>query len=145
MADQNHRCPQPGHSISSPLAVRSTVATDSRHCGQTTPVRFGGQIARQLNIADATAYADVQEELGRLDARNGQKAERLRDLEARRLDQLQLALVPGIKVGDPRAILAAVRIMERRARLFGLDAPTMIAGPEGGAVAIRIVHREVRD
>jgi hypothetical protein len=101
------------------------------------------QIARQLDIADATAYADIQEELGRLDALNGQKAERLRDLEARRLDQLTIALQPGIESGDPRAILAAVRIMERRARLFGLDAPQKVTGPEGEPVAIRIVHQQL--
>lgn len=101
------------------------------------------QIARQLDISLAAAYADVQQELGRLDTLNGEKAERLRDLEARRLDMWTLALAPGIKAGDPRAIVAAVRLMERRARLFGLDAPTKIAGPEGEAVAIRIIHREL--
>ncbi len=99
------------------------------------------QIARELDIANATAYGDVQEELGRLDTRNGQKAERLRDLEARRLDLLTLSLAPGIKLGDPRAISAAVRIMERRARLFGLDAPTQIAGPDGQAIAVQIIHQ----
>ena len=88
------------------------------------------QIARQLDVADATAYADVQDELGRLDGVNHEKAERLRDLEARRLDTLTLSLAPGIKAGDPRAVLAAVRILERRARLFGLDAaqPLTVAG-----------------
>lgn len=101
------------------------------------------QIARQLDISLAAAYDDVQEELGRLDSLNGEKAERLRDIEARRLDTWTLALAPGIKTGDPRSILAAVRIMERRARLFGLDAPTKIVGPDGEAVSIRIVHREL--
>lgn len=39
-----------------------------------------------------------------------------------RLDRLNLALAPGIRSGDPRAVKAAVRLMERRAKLFGLDA-----------------------
>jgi hypothetical protein len=72
------------------------------------------QIARQLVVSEGTVYNDIQDELGRLDALIGQKAERLRDLEARRLDQLMLALQPGIRTGDPRAILAAVRINRAR-------------------------------
>jgi hypothetical protein len=56
-----------------------------------------------------------------------------------------LSLAPGIKDGDPRAVLAAIRIMERRAKLFGLDAPTTIAGPDGAPVTIHIVHRELPD
>lgn len=117
---------------------RATKALDLRIAGASYR-----QIARQLDIADATAYADVQEELGQLDAGNREKAERLRDLEARRLDQLTIALQPGIRAGEPRAILAAVRIMERRARLFGLDAPTKLAGPEGEPMSIQIVHRQI--
>ena len=65
----------------------------------------------------------MQDELARLDPVIKGKAERLRDLEARRLDQLTVALTPGIRAGDPRAVIAAVRVMERRAKLFGLDAP----------------------
>jgi hypothetical protein len=96
-------------------------------------------------VSEGTAYSDVQTEIARLDALTGQKAERLRDLEARRLDALTVSLAPGIKAGDPRAILAAVRIMERRAKLFGLDSPTTIAGPDGGAVSVRIVHHHLKD
>jgi hypothetical protein len=121
-----------------PRRERTAQALDLRIAGASYR-----QIARQLDIRLAAAYDDVQQELGRLDRLNGEKAQRLRDLEARRLDTWTLALAPGIKVGDPRAILAAVRIMERRARLFGLDAPTKIAGPEGEAVAIRVIHQEL--
>jgi hypothetical protein len=101
------------------------------------------QIAAQLDVSEYTAYQDVQEELGRLDAVATKKAERLRDLEARRLDVLTVALSPGIRAGEPRAIVAAVRVMERRARLFGLDAPQKITGPDGAPVAIRIVHQQL--
>jgi DNA-binding CsgD family transcriptional regulator len=117
---------------------RAVKALDLRIAGATYR-----QIGAQLDVSEYTAYHDVQDELGRLDAASEEKAERLRKLEARRLDTLQLALAPGIRAGDPRSVLAAVRIMERRARLFGLDVPTKIAGPEGEAVPIRIVHREL--
>jgi transcriptional regulator with XRE-family HTH domain len=48
-------------------------------------------------------------------------ADDLRKLESERLDHLWAALVPGIGVGDPRAILAAVKVSERRSKLLGLD------------------------
>jgi hypothetical protein len=46
-----------------------------------------------------------------------------------------VSLAAGIRAGDPRAVMAMVRIMERRAKLFGLDAPTKIAGPEGAPMS----------
>ena len=54
---------------------------------------------------------------------------------------LTISLAPGVKAGDPRAIVAAVR----RAKLFGLDSPTTIAGPDGGAVVVRVVHQQIAD
>jgi len=103
------------------------------------------QIAVQLAVNERTAYYDVQDELGRLDAVSTQKAERLRDLEARRLDGLTVALTPAIRTGDPRAIGVAVRVMERRAKLFGLDAPQQIGGPAGAPIPITVIHQQLRD
>ncbi len=82
------------------------------------------RIAVQLGVNERTAYYDIQDALGSLDTVVRQTAERLRDLEAARLDRLNVALAPGIKAALPGAIMAAVRVMERRAKLFGLDAPT---------------------
>jgi hypothetical protein len=115
--------------------VRANKALDLRLMGATYR-----QIGTQLQVSEKTAYYDVQDELGRLDLVVKGKAERLRDLEARRLDQLTVALAPGIRGGDPRAVLAAVRVMDRRAKLFGLDAPTKLAGPEGGPLVSKVVH-----
>ena len=52
-----------------------------------------------------------------------------------------LALEPGIKDGLPSAIGAAVRVMERCAKLFGLDASTttQLTGPDGAMPVIRMV------
>src|SRR5262245_36652802 len=104
-------------------------------------------IGQQLGISEYAAYYDIQDELGRLDQVCQKKAERLRDLEGRRLDVLQLALAPGIRTGDPRAIATAVRLMERRARLFGLDAPTEFSGPNGGPLQVmkQVVHVQLPD
>jgi DNA-binding CsgD family transcriptional regulator len=101
------------------------------------------QIGAQLGVSECTAYHDVQEELGRLDTIGKEKAERLRELEARRLDALTIALAPALQSGDVRAILAAVRVMERRAKLLGLDGPQQFAGPDGGPVAITVIHQQI--
>jgi DNA-binding CsgD family transcriptional regulator len=127
---------------------RGEDAAAAERAGKALDLRIAGasyrQIAAQLSVSEKTAYYDVQGALGALDAVVGQKAERLRDLEARRLDTLQVALTRGVRDGDPRAVLAAVRLLERRARLFGLDAPTKIAGPDGAALPVRIVHQQVK-
>lgn len=102
------------------------------------------QIAAQLGVSEKAAYYDVQDELGRLDPVITGKAERLRELENARLDRLHVALAAGIKAGQPGAVLATVRVMERRAKLNGLDAPTKIAGPDGQPMTVSITHQEVR-
>ena len=119
--------------------ARATEALDLRIAGHGYR-----QTAALLGVSLHAAWDLVQRALGEVDALNKQKAERLRDLEARRCDRLLRALDSGVNAGDPRAVAAMVRVMERRARLFGLAAPSQITGPEGDAVPIRIVHREVR-
>ena len=44
-------------------------------------------------------------------------------LELERLDALTLAAWPRARAGDDRAIRVVLRIMQRRAKLLGLDAP----------------------
>ncbi len=107
---------------------RAVKALDLRIAGATYR-----QIGAQLGVSEKAAFYDVQDELGRLDVVIKAKAERLRELEARRLDQLTVALSARIRTGDPRAILAAARLMERRAKLFGLDAATDVT-VSGGLV-----------
>lgn len=103
------------------MAARAQQALDLRIAGATYR-----QIAQQLQCGLKTAYLDVQTALGALDALIAKKAERVRELEIARLDRLNIALAPTIKTGNPGAIFAAVKIMERRAKLLGLDAePTV--------------------
>ncbi|MGW4505814.1 hypothetical protein ACWENO_14370 [Streptomyces sp. NPDC004436] len=63
----------------------------------------------------------------------------MRTLEAERLDRLFLvAYRKVVRDQDLTAIDRALRVMERRARLLGLDMPTRteLAGPEGGPVQV---------
>jgi hypothetical protein len=102
------------------------------------------QIGAQLGVSEKAAYYDVNDELGRLDPVIKGQAERLRDLENARLDRLHVALAAGIKAGQPAAVMATVRVMERRAKLNGLDAPTKISGPDGEPMTVSITHQELK-
>jgi ABC-type sugar transport system ATPase subunit len=69
------------------------------------------------------AWKAVQRLLARVDAEN---AEALRTVEGSRLDRLHLAHWPAALRGDVKAATLVLRLMERRARLFGLDAPLRV-------------------
>lgn len=84
------------------------------------------QIGKQLGVSEKTAYYDVQRELARLQTMRTKRAEDLRGLELARLDRMALALNRKIAGGEERAITAMLRLMERRARLLGLDAATKV-------------------
>ncbi len=59
-------------------------------------------------------------------------AESVRSLELERLDAMLMGIWPSAKGGDPAAIDRVLKLMERRSRLLGLDAPvrTWMSGPE---------------
>ena len=85
------------------------------------------------------AYQDVARELDKLKAVVGDLAEDVRELEIQRLDALLLALWPQASKGNQGAVDRVLRIMERRSKLLGLDAPTRqeFSGIDGGAIVIR--------
>lgn len=85
-------------------------------------------IAAACGVSVETAYADVQAELRALRDATVKTAEEVKELELRRCDQLlrDLHSKKGNK-GQARVATAIVRVMERRAKLLGLDAPTKVA------------------
>lgn len=100
------------------LALRKAGAT-FREIAAT--MREEGGVSNGFN--EATAFVDYQTEMTRLNEANQESAEVVRRLEEMRLDRMLSALDEGVEGGDPTAINAALRIMERRAKLLGLDAP----------------------
>ena len=83
------------------------------------------RIAVQVGYADHSgAYLAYKRALKRVIQ---QPAEELRQAEIDRLDRLQLAAWPKAMQGDNSAIATVLRIMERRAKLLGLDMPVKIA------------------
>jgi hypothetical protein len=84
-------------------------------------------------------YAEIAQQVGYSDhvgamravKRGMQKAlqepaDELREIEASRLDLAQAKIWPKVEQGDTKAVMTLIRIMERRAKLLGLDAPTVI-------------------
>lgn len=92
---------------------------------QALELRLGGEnyekIAEKLGVNKSTAIRDVRHELDALAAINEGKASSLRALELARLDKLQAGLLWQVQDGSVPAVLASLKIMERRARLLGLD------------------------
>lgn len=80
-----------------------------------------GQIAADLGMARSAVHETVCRALAALQADLDGQARLLQAQEADRLDRLQMALWPAATDGDPAAVTAVLRIMERRAKLLGLD------------------------
>jgi hypothetical protein len=83
-----------------------------------------------MRIAEEVGYrqaSGAQRAYERVIARDKPQAtEEHRWQELDRLDRMQVALWPRAMKGDDKAINTIVRLMERRARLVGIDAPTRI-------------------
>lgn len=79
------------------------------------------EIGRRLGISQSAAYQAVARELDRINRSIAESAEQLRRLELERLDQLQVTLWMQAMNGHMGAVDRIIRIMERRARLAGLD------------------------
>lgn len=92
------------------------------------------EIAERVGYSsDAVACRAVQ---GLLKRTSAESVEELRATENDRLDRLQIAVWADAMLGNERAVLSVLRILERRAKLNGLDAPVRqeLTGANGGAI-----------
>jgi hypothetical protein len=82
-------------------------------------------------IADQVGYKSRQAAFDAIDRALKkmlrEPAEQARNLDLKRLDAMTLALWSQARQGNQGAIDRLLRIMERRAKLLGLDAPTKVA------------------
>lgn len=97
-------------------------------------------IGKELGVSHVQAFRDVQQALDEINTKTRQKAEHLRDLELQRCDKMTLALWPKLRAGDEKAARALVAVMDRRAKLLGLDVPQKheLTGADGGPLISRI-------
>lgn len=97
------------------------------------------QIARQMGYAQKSGahHAVMRALKAALQARDESAAE-MREMEAQRINAYLLGIYQKATHGDPRAIEVALKLSERMAALFGLDAPVRreLSGPDGGPIEL---------
>ena len=90
------------------------------------------------------AWKDVSRELERLRAEIADSADSVIELEVQRLDAMLDRLWPKVENGDEKAVNTALRVMERRAKLLGLDSPTkQDLTSAGQPITLRVVYDEL--
>jgi predicted transcriptional regulator len=113
---------------------REKVAIELRKSGATYEA-----IGDQLGVSAQAAHQHVQRALKRIIDETNETADEVRTIELQRLDRALQAIWRRVLQGDVHAIDRSIRIMERRAKLLGLDAPTKVEA-EVGPVQIEVVR-----
>lgn len=85
------------------------------------------EIGDVLGISQGTAWKDIAREIRAIPKA---EAEEYRQLEINRLDRLQRAIWEEAASGDLKAVDRAVRIINQRSRLLGLEVTQIDASPE---------------
>lgn len=98
-------------------AKRRQIAIDMRMEGHSYE-----EIGSALGTDRAAAYRLVKRVLDGLNKTNSDNVEHMRNLDLMRLDQLQQGIWhQAVELGDIPSIQTVLKIMERRAKLAGLD------------------------
>jgi hypothetical protein len=79
------------------------------------------EIGERMGVSEQRAWKLVSKEFDRLNEKRTEKATDVLRLELGRLDTMFSAVWESAKAGDLKAIAAALRIVERRAALLGLN------------------------
>ncbi|MFE9844684.1 hypothetical protein [Streptomyces goshikiensis] len=108
------------------VASKAQQASTAERRGKAIRMKIEG--ATYTEIAAALGYsgrnaacADIRRALEKHVIEEGLAIEAWRELELARIDSLQQAIWPEAMEGNPRAIEAALKILDRRAKLLGLD------------------------
>ena len=79
-------------------------------------------IARRLGVHPTTAYKDLMHEIGIAQVKRTAQADKLIDIEIRELESLLIEAKLHIENGSETSIDRALKILESRRKLLGLDA-----------------------
>ena len=80
-------------------------------------------IGAELGVSHVIVYRDVQASIKQFLDEAREHHAQIMAIEAARLDDLQRVMWEQAAMGDRRAIETVLKIMERRAKLLGLDTP----------------------
>ena len=97
-------------------------------------------IADKLDCSKSQAHRDVKDALDEI---KREPAQQVLDMELQRLDQMLLGLYKPSVSGDVKAVLATLRIMDRRARYLGLDKVTPTDSAEEARQALAALHAAI--
>jgi DNA-binding CsgD family transcriptional regulator len=110
------------------LPAKAEQALRKERRARAVELRIAGmsphEIAERLGYHVNSVHADLRGALATPAQRTTEELEQLREIEIRRLDRLQVPFFYKALEGDAEALAAVLKVMERRARLLGLDAPT---------------------
>jgi len=102
-------------------AERRVKATHLRKAGATYQ-----EIGDALGVTPQAAYKMVSRAISINDKKTSENVEEMRELELQRLDKLFFLMYQKAMAGTMGAVDRCIKIMERRAKLQGLDAPAAI-------------------
>ena len=115
--------------INAPSSSRRLLALQRRQ--EATRLRMAGlsfrEIAQRVGVTPRRAWVMVQESLSEMRRDIEGNVAELRAMELARLDVAQAALWKRVLAGEDGAVSSLIRIMDRRAKLLGLDAPQQVA------------------
>lgn len=99
-------------------------------------------IATKLGISVGLAHKDIQDALNALQQQTLEIGASYRELELERIDRAMVALDAQVKKGDTQAVNTLAKLIDMRAKLLGLYAPTKqeVTGANGNALEIRIIE-----
>lgn len=97
-------------------------------------------IGQQLGISTSQAHSDVQSELRLIPA--DERAD-LIALTNQQIDMAISAMMPKVAQGSVTAVQRVTSLLERRCRLFGLDAPTQVHIENG--VDLDALRQQIQD
>lgn len=118
-------------------AERKRLAFELRKAGASYE-----EIGRSLGCSKQAAHAMVHKTLAELRARTDEIAEDVRSMELHRLDALLKGLWPAASKGAPIPVEKALKVMERRARMLGLDMPEKFAATNPDGSQLDKEHRD---
>ena len=100
-------------------------------------------MADALDVSLATVAGDVKAIVKRWQDEQVSTIDQWVQLESHRLDRAINAIWDKVQAGDLGALDRMLKIMERRARLLGLDTPsvTRLEGADGGPIQVTITRK----
>lgn len=147
--NRNAAKPHPNHPSRAPavVEVRELQAIELMLAGANY-----SEVARGIGLTESGARQLVLRIMRRWKEEHAEKMDMMREMEARRLDRLYMAVYgPASDTKNPnvQASAQAVKIAERKAKLLGLDVPQQFEVSPGaaGPIIVRevIIERPPKD